>query len=78
MTDNNDNPEVGIRSARLTRLTTQKSPIGYVAYCNYCSWSTGICVGMGDNESLSMAQSRLNTHRKNPTHHATLTSANGA
>ena len=75
MTDNNDNPPTGIRSAR---LTTKKHPIGYVAYCNYCNWSTGICVGDGDYDSLRMAQSRLNLHRKNPTHHATLTSANGA
>jgi hypothetical protein len=67
--------QIGIREAR---LTTKRFPIGFVAYCNYCNWSTGICVDQSEQSSLARATDRLNAHRKTTEHHAALTSTDGA
>lgn len=56
----------GVRTARLTH---RASPVGYVAYCNPCAWSTGICVGMDDVGGLDRANIKLKNHRKTPEHH---------
>lgn len=61
--------ESGIREARLTKKAT---PVGHVAYCTPCNWSTGICVGMDDKSGRTRAEVFLANHRKTSTHRANL------
>jgi hypothetical protein len=57
-------------------LTTRKSgPIGNVAYCNLCDWSTRICAGLND-DGWQRASTYLADHRKSQEHREALARTN--
>lgn len=61
----------GIRESPL--LPNRATPIGHVAFCNECNWSTKICAGDG---SYDRASDYLKFHRASQEHRATLAGTN--
>lgn len=57
----------GIREVSI--LPRRKLPVGYVAYCHPCNWSTRIIIGNTDDMSgWHRADVLLSNHRKSRAH----------
>jgi hypothetical protein len=53
---------------RETPITLKVKPVGHVAFCHTCEWSTGIFVTGTDGDSYSLANRRLLGHLKTEDH----------
>jgi hypothetical protein len=58
-------PPYGLRE---TRITSKKKPTGWVAFCNLCTWSTGIFVTSEGELGETLADTKLRWHLKSDTH----------
>lgn len=59
-------PAYGIRSVSI--LPRRKKPVGHVAYCTPCDWSTRIILGTELLSSFDRADIILANHLKSRTH----------
>lgn len=53
---------------RKVQLTKKAFPVGYVAFCNPCAWSTGICLGTTEFPAWERAAIKLVNHKKTEGH----------